>query len=291
MRSLLFVPAHDTRKLAKGLDCGADALILDLEDAVPEAEKPGARATCAEFVRQHRTRMSLIVRVNALDTGWMLEDLAAVVQAHPNGIMLPKCTGGRDVALVSSYLSALETREGIPVGSIRIFPIVTESASALFDMGSYAREAGPRLAGMLWGAEDLAADIGATSNREGAQYTPPFQLARSLCLFAAAAAGVPAIDAVYTDFRNANGLTDESRAAVAAGFSAKAAIHPAQVAPIHAAFTPDAEAVRVASAISEAFARQPEAGAINLDGRMLDRPHLKTAQRVLARAASATAQG
>lgn len=291
MRSLLFVPAHDTRKLAKGLDSGADALILDLEDAVPEAEKPGARSTCAEFVGQYRARMPLIVRVNALDSGWLLADLAAIVKAQPHGIMLPKCTNGRDVALVGSYLSALETREGIPVGSIRIFPIVTESASALFDMGSYAREAGPRLAGMLWGGEDLAADVGATANREGTQYTAPFQLARSLCLFAAAAAGVPAIDAVYTDFRNAEGLADEARAAVAAGFSAKAAIHPAQVGPIHAVFTPDAEAIRAASDITAAFARQPEAGAINLKGRMLDRPHLKAAQRVLARAASATEQG
>lgn len=287
MRSLLFVPAHDTRKLTKALDSGADALILDLEDAVPEAEKARARQACAEFVAQHWDRMPLIVRVNALDSRWLLEDLAAIVKSQPHGVMLPKCTSGRDVAQVGAYLSALETREGIPVGSTYIFPIVTESASALFDMGSYAREAGPRLAGMLWGGEDLAADIGATANREGGQYTPPFQLARSLCLFAAAAAGVPAIDAVYTDFRDAEGLTDESRAAVAAGFSGKAAIHPAQIAPINTAFTPDADAVRAATAISEAFARQPDAGAINLDGRMLDRPHLKAAQRVLVRAAQA----
>jgi citrate lyase subunit beta / citryl-CoA lyase len=283
MRSLLFVPAHDMRKLAKGLDCGADALIIDLEDSVPDAEKPRARGMCAEFVRENRGRLPLFVRVNALATGRMLDDLAAVVRAQPHGIMLPKCGSGRDVARVDAYLSALEARDGVRAGALRILPIVTESAAALFGMPSYAHEAGPRLCGMMWGGEDLATDIGASANRVDGLYTPPFQLARSLCLFGAAAAGVLAIDAVYTDFRDLDGLRAEAYAAVAAGFGAKAAIHPGQVQSINEAFTPSDEALREATAILAAFAQQPGAGAVSIGGRMFDRPHLSAAQRLIAR--------
>jgi len=283
MRSLLFVPAHDARKLAKGLDCGADTLIIDLEDSVPDAEKPQARGVCAAFVRENRERLPLFVRVNALATGLMLDDLAAVVRAQPYGIMLPKCGSGRDVARVDAYLSALEAREGVRVGSLCILPIVTEFAAALFEMPSYAREAGPRLCGMMWGGEDLATDIGASANRLDGLYTPPFQLARSLCLFGAAAAGVPAVDAVYTDFRDLEGLRAEARAAAAAGFGAKAAIHPGQVQCINEVLSPGDEALREATAIVAAFARQPGAGAVSIGGRMFDRPHLSAAQRLIAR--------
>jgi len=284
MRSLLFVPGHDARKLAKGLDCGADALIVDLEDSVPDAEKARARSVCAEFVGEHRERLPLFVRVNALTTGLLHDDLAAVVRAQPHGIVLPKCVSGRDVARVDADLAALEQTASLPIGSLCILPIVTESAAALFELGSYAREAGPRLCGMMWGGEDLATDIGASANRIDGLYTPPFQLARSLCLFGAAAAGVAAIDAVYADFRDVAGLREEARAAAAAGFSAKAAIHPGQVQAINEAFTPSDDALREAKAIVAAFAQQPGAGAVNIGGRMFDRPHLTAAQRVIARA-------
>jgi citrate lyase subunit beta/citryl-CoA lyase len=284
VRSLLFVPGHDARKLAKGLDCGADALILDLEDSVPDTEKSRARGVSAEFVAEHRERLRLFVRVNALTTGFVLDDLAAMVRAQPYGVMLPKCESGSDVARVDAYISALETREGVAAGSLRILPIVTESAAALFAMGSYALDAGPRLCGMLWGGEDLATDIGASANRVDGSYTAPFQLARSLCLFGAAAAGVTAIDAVYTDFRDVDGLRAEARAAVAAGFGAKAAIHPGQVQVINEAFTPSAEALSEASAVVAAFEQQPSAGAVNIGGRMFDRPHLNAARKILARA-------
>ncbi len=284
MRSLLFVPGHDERKLARALESGADALILDLEDAVPDAEKSRAREVTAAFVREHRERLPLFVRVNALSTSFALDDLAAVTGTAPYGVMLPKCESGRDVARLDRLLTEQEARDGVPGGNIRILPIVTETAAAMFELGSYAREAGPRLWGMLWGAEDLATDVGASTNRAHGRYTPPFQLARSLCLFGAAAAKVVAVDAVYTDFRDLDGLRDEARAAAAAGFGAKAAIHPAQIGPIHEAFTPSTEAVRAASAIVAAFARQPDAGAVNIDGRMFDRPHLRAAQRLLERA-------
>jgi citrate lyase subunit beta/citryl-CoA lyase len=285
MRSLLFVPAHDVRELAKALDCGADALIIDLEDSVPEAEKPRARGTCAEFVGKNRERLPLFVRINALATGLTLDDLAAVVQSQPCGIVLPKCASGSDVARVDAYLSALETRDSVPVGSIRILPIVTETAGSLFGMPTYALAAGPRLCGMMWGGEDLATDIGASANRDDGLYTPPFQLARSLCLFGAAATGVTAIDAVYTDFRDLAGLRAEARAAASAGFGGKAAIHPGQVQSINEVFTPSGEALREASAILAAFAQRPGAGAVSIDGRMFDRPHLSAAQRLIARAA------
>lgn len=286
MRSLLFVPAHDARKLTKGLDCGADALIIDLEDAVPEAEKARARGMCAEFVGAHRGRLPLIVRVNALDTGLLLDDLAAVVRAQPYGIMLPKCRGGRDVALVDSYLSALEARDGVPRGALRILPIVTESGAALFEMSSYAA-AGPRLCGMMWGGEDLAADVGSVVNRgEDGRYTAPYELARSLTLMGATAAQVPAIDAVYTNFRDPAGLKAESAEALRDGFSAKVAIHPDQVGPINAAFTPSPTDVAWATRVIAAFNETPEKGAVVLDGKMLDRPHYRSAQRMLARAAT-----
>jgi citrate lyase subunit beta / citryl-CoA lyase len=283
MRSLLFVSAHDARKLAKALNCGADALIIDLEDSVPDPEKRRARGVCRDFVRENHEQLTLFVRVNAPSSGLMLDDLAAVVCAQPYGIMLPKCGSGRDVALLDAYLSALEAREGIPLGSLRILPIVSEFASAVFQMPSYNHEAGPRLCGMMWGGEDLATDIGATANRADGQYTPPFQLVRSLCLFGAAAAGVPAIDAVYTDFRDAEGLRAEALAAVAGGFGAKAAIHPAQIPCINEVFTPGDTALREATAIVAAFANQPGAGAVSINGRMFDRPHLKAAQQLMAR--------
>ena len=283
MRSLLFVPGHDERKLAKALESGADALIVDLEDSVPDAGKPRARSVCAEFVTAHRDRLPLFVRVNALSTSMLLDDLAAVVRTRPDGIVLPKCEGVRDVARVEAYLEALERRDGVPGGALRILAIATETAAALFEMGSYAH-AGPRLCALMWGGEDLAADVGAMTNRSDGVYSPPFALARSLCLFGATAAGVPAVDSVYTDFRDEQGLRAEAEAAVAAGFGAKAAIHPAQVAVINAAFTPDAAALERARAIVAAFAAQPGAGAVNLGGRMFDRPHLRAAERLLERA-------
>ncbi len=287
MRSLLFVPGHDPRKLAKALDCGADALIIDLEDSVPDAAKAAARGVCAEFVAAHRDRLPLFVRVNALATGLLIEDLAAVVRARPYGVMLPKCANGREVARVGTYISALEARDEVAAGSLRVLPIVTETAAAVFELGSYAHDAGPRLCGMLWGGEDLGTDVGASANRIDGRYTPPFQLVRSLCLFGAAAARVAPIDAVYTDFRDAEGLREEARAAAAAGFTAKAAIHPAQIQIINEAFTPSEEALREANAVVAAFTQQPSAGAVNIGGRMFDRPHLTAAQRVIARAALA----
>jgi citrate lyase subunit beta/citryl-CoA lyase len=285
MRSLLFVPAHDARKCEKGLVSGADALILDLEDAVPAAEKERARALCGDFVARHRERLRLFVRINALPTGLAGADLDAVVRARPYGLMLPKCESVQDVARLSVLLAEREARDGVGTGAIRILPIVTETAASLFQLGSYAQHTEPRLCGLFWGGEDLAADIGAKANRRtSGRYTAPYQMARALTLLGATAAQVPAFDAVYTDFRDSAGLRIEADEAERDGFSGKVAIHPDQIAPIHAAFMPSEAEIAQASRVVEAFEAQPTVGALVLDGRMLDRPHLRSAQRLLARA-------
>ncbi|MCF8482570.1 MAG: CoA ester lyase [Rhodospirillum sp.] len=275
--------------MEKALASGADALILDLEDAVAPARKEEARRITRDFLEAYVGRSDipiLYVRVNALSTGLGLGDLAAVTRGRPHGIMVPKARGGADLDLIGHYLSALESRDGIVVGSIRLLPIVTELGAAMFDMGSYASaSARGRLAGMLWGGEDLSADIGSVVNRGAdGNYLFPFAMARALCLYAAAAAGVSAIDAVNTDFRDMAGLEAESVTALREGFSAKAAIHPAQVPVINKAFTPSAETIAWARRVVDAFAEAPEAGAVAVDGRMVDAPHLRLAQGTLARA-------
>lgn len=290
MRSLLFVPGHDERKLAKGLDSGADALILDLEDAVPEAEKPRARGITEEFLKAHQNGLPLFVRVNALPTGLTLDDLAAVASARPYGIVLPKCASVRDVDLLGAYLSALEVREGVPAGSIRILGISTETAASVLAAASYGEKPHERLCGLMWGGEDLAADVGATANREpNGRYGAPYELARSFTLLGATAAQVPAIDAAFTNFRDTPGLRSEAERALRDGFSAKAAIHPDQIGPINEAFTPAPTDVAWARRVIDAFESSPTRGALQLDGKMLDRPHLRSALRVLARATSADA--
>lgn len=287
MKSLLFVPGDDAKKLAKGLVSGADVLLLDLEDSVSLDRKAEARRLCGQFLTEHRNRTdipALFVRVNAHDTGMVLEDLAAVMRGGPSGVMLPKAMGAASVALLSSYLDALEVRDGIAPGSVKILPIITETGAAMLDL-DYRGAGNGRLCGMLWGGEDLAADLGASANRDAAgAYLPPFQMARSLCLYAAAAAGVPAIDSVYTDFRDMAGLEAEAREAVVMGFYGKAAIHPAQVEPINRAFTPDEASLRWAREVKAAFDARPGAGVVGIDGRMIDRPHLRQAERILNRA-------
>jgi citrate lyase subunit beta/citryl-CoA lyase len=293
MRSLLFVPGDSEKKLAKGLGSVADVLILDLEDSVVAARKAAARSITCDFIAAARPTVGpkLFVRVNPLASGMILDDLAAVVGARPDGIVLPKAAGGDDIRRLDHYLAALEARDAVAIGSIAILPIASETAAAMFTFGSYAG-CSARLAGVTWGCEDLAADVGAAENRSAdGTYLEPFRLARSLCLFAAAAAGVAAIDTVFTDFRDEAGLAREAREAERTGFSAKMAIHPAQVAIINETFTPDAAAVAWARKVVAAFAADPQAGVIGIDGKMLDRPHLRAAEGVLARAAPCSSPG
>jgi citrate lyase subunit beta / citryl-CoA lyase len=286
IRSYLFVPADSDRKLAKGADSGADALILDLEDSVAADRKAGARQTALAYLKQHAggtNRPQLVVRVNALDTGLTDADLDVVVAGLPDAILLPKAEGGVAVTHLDAKLTAREALHGLPDGAIKILALATETAASLFLCGTY-RGASPRLTGITWGAEDLSADLGAETNRdEAGRFTSPYWLARNLSLAAAASARVEAIDTVYADFRNMEGLRAEALEARRDGFTSKMAIHPAQVAAINDVFTPAPDEIAKAQAVAKAFADNPDAGVVAIAGVMYDRPHLTRARRLLAR--------
>lgn len=287
MRSLLFVPGDSPKKLQKGLESGADALILDLEDSVALAAKPQAREISLDFLKStgpQAKRPLLIVRINALATGLSDADLDAIMPGAPDAIMLPKSEGGTDVAHLAARIAVREAENELPDGATRIIPIATETAKGIFGLGSYAG-ASHRLAALTWGAEDLSADLGAEANRlTDGSYTDPYRLARSLALFAAASAQVDAIDTVFTNFRDAEGFEAECRAGRRDGFTGKMAIHPAQVPVINSVFAPAADELAKAEKIIALFAANPGVGVIGLEGEMLDRPHLVRAQRLKARA-------
>jgi len=289
MRSLLFIPADDERKLAKGASSGADALILDLEDAVSLARKPAARTAAAEYITATRaieTRPRLYVRINALDTPHWEADLAGVMGSQPDGILLPKARSGEDVHTLSIALHHAEERAGAPKGATRIIALVTEVPISLLRLDTYI-DASTRIEGLTWGAEDLSGAIGAATNREpDGRWTSPYQLARNLCLFTAAAANVQPIDTVFVDFRDGDGLRREAAEAARDGFTGKMAIHPNQVGVINELFTPRPEEIAVSEEIVKAFADDPQTGVIGIRGQMIDRAHLVRAERILARARS-----
>ncbi len=279
-RSFLFVPADSERKLQNAQQSDADVLIIDLEDSVAADARPRAREVASSFL-QEKTVADLWVRINPLDSEDALQDLRIVMPSAPKGIVLPKPYGARDVGQLAKLLDVLEQESGQEPGQTSIIPIATERPVALFNMHEYAGGV-PRLAGLTWGAEDLSAAIGATANRnEDGSWLPPYQLARSLCLFAASAAEVAAIDTVYTDYRDTDGLAAYAAGARRDGFAGMLAIHPDQVAVINAAFIPSAAEVERAERIVELFAANPGAGALGLDGEMIDRPHLLQAERVI----------
>lgn len=275
MRSLLFVPADSERKIPKALACGADVVILDLEDSVASADKPKARGLAREILTSPRGLLpKLFVRVNALASGLIADDLAAFAAAAPDGLLLPKSESGRDV-------QRLIAMAGLPV-----ITIATETPAAMFNLGTYG-DCGPLLLGLTWGMEDLAAALGAQSNRDAqGRPTAPYDLARTLCLIGARAAGVEPIDGVHANFRDLSGLEVQCRDAVRDGFTAKLCIHPDQVAVVNRIFTPSPEALARARRIVQAFADAGDAGVIGLDGEMLDVPHLKAATMLLARVRS-----
>jgi citrate lyase subunit beta/citryl-CoA lyase len=287
MRSLLFVPGDSERKLVKSLESAADALIVDLEDSVAPDAKPRARKAAREFLDGARGKgPRLFVRINALASGMADADLDAVAPARPDGILLPKCRDGADVTLLDAKLAVREARAGLENGATKILALVTESAGALFELKTY-RGASVRLEAMTWGAEDLSADLGAETNRlRDGSYADPYRLARALCLVAAVNADALPIDTVYTNVHDLDGLRMEAESACRDGFVAKLAIHPAQVPVINGVFTPSKEAVSRARAVVAAFAAADGAGVIAFEGAMLDEPHRKRAERLLARAES-----
>ena len=282
LRSPLFAPGDSERKMMRAIASAADAVILDLEDSVAAPSKPTARAMVPDVVRAHPGR-DLIVRVNPRGTPWYLADLAAVVPARPTAVMLPKCGGPDDLIALDHHLEVLETAAGAVVGSVGVVAIVTETAGSVFALGAYGRAAG-RLVAICFGAEDLSADLGITPRHADGSYPAPVILARAQALVAAGALGVPAIDTPYPDHSDPVGLRREADVAAADGFAGKILIHPAQIDPVNAAFTPSAEKVRWAERVRDAFAASPDAGVFALDGKMIDRPHYKLAQRILAAA-------
>ncbi|GAC1345148.1 MAG: CoA ester lyase [Acetobacteraceae bacterium] len=282
LRSLLFVPGDSEKKLGKGAGSGADALILDLEDSVAPARKVIARELVAAYLAAPCGPENW-VRINPLDEGGV-DDLAGVVRPGLAGIMIPKIDGVDDVVRLGHYLDVMERREGLAPGSTRILPVATETAKAPFGLAGFALASFPRLLGLTWGAEDLSTALGASTNRDASgDFAFTYRMVRSMCLLAAKAAGVEPIETLYADFRDEAGLVASCAAAAREGFTGRIAIHPAQVAGINRSFSPSATDVAHARRVIEAFAAQPDVGTVGLDGKMLDIPHLKQAQRVLTR--------
>ena len=278
LRNLLFAPGDSARKTEKALASAADGVILDLEDSVAPGQKATARQMVAALLPGLQ-RSGIFVRINPRETPYYLPDLAAIVPGRPAALMLPKCTGPHDLHALDHHLEALETAAGIAVGSIGVVALITETAASLHAMDY--RGAPARLRGLCFGAEDLSADLG-TAPRGPGGYTAPIAAARAMTLVAAAAAGVPALDTPWPDPRDPAGLQAEAEAAVRDGFAGKVCIHPDQIGPVAAAFTPSPERVRWAEAVRDGFAANPGAGVFTLEGKMIDRPHLKLAERVLA---------
>lgn len=291
LRSWLFVPGDSERKLEKSRENPADALILDLEDSVSKDRQQIAREmTCATLkARTDRSRQKLYVRINPLDTPLALPDLSAVMPGAPDGICLPKVYSARDVNTLANYLSALEARDGLPIGSTKILCVATETAASLLTFHTYLDGVSERLAAMTWGGEDLAAALGASDNRnpDTGGYDDPYLMAKSLCLATARAIGVQPLGVVYVDYKDLGGLAADCLRDRRAGFIGKIAIHPDQSAVINQAFTPSAEEVAHARRVVELFEQNPGLGTVGLDGKMLDMPHLKQARNLLALAGEA----
>ena len=280
---MLFVPGDSERKFAKASGIGADALILDLEDSVAPSKKLEARKMVAALLDNPAPRDWLFyVRVNPFDTGMTFDDMAAVVKPGLDGLLIPKADGAPDIVRIGKELDRLEAVAGMANGTVQISVVATETAIAMFNLASYT-PAHPRLAALTWGAEDLAAAVGATANKdEDGGWTFPYKLARTMCLFAASAAGVAPLDTLYTDFRDPEGLERDCRYARRDGFTGRIAIHPDQIAIINRCFSPSEAEIAEAQMIVDAFAAQPDAGTLGINGKMYDIPHLKAAKKTLA---------
>jgi citrate lyase subunit beta/citryl-CoA lyase len=284
MRSWLFVPGDSEKKLAKVAGCGAEVVIVDLEDAVAPHAKAAARGLARGWLERHRgAACQRWVRINALDTPLWREDLAAVIAGAPDGIMVPKAAGPAQLQILAGELHDLEQRHGAAPGHTRLLPLVSETPAAALGIAAYAQAAIPRLAGLTWGAEDLSAAIGASRKRDAeGRWTDAFRMVRAQVLLAAHACGVAPIDTLHADFRDLAGLERVARESRADGFAGMLAIHPDQVPVINAAFLPSEEEIAEARRIVEAFSAAPNSGALQLEGRMLDQPHLEQARRLLA---------
>jgi citrate lyase subunit beta/citryl-CoA lyase len=281
-RSWLFAPGDSEKKMDKAAASEADIAIFDLEDAVAPEYKPFARQLVHDRIAREdkAARARLWVRINPLDSGMAVHDLAAIMPARPGGLLLPKSRGRGDVETLDNYLTALEVAYGIEPGSTRVLVLATETAGAMFHCGDYAGT--PRVCGLTWGAEDLSDALGASDNRApDGRYDPPYELARTLCLLGACHAGVQPVETIHADFRDLDGLEQRARDVKRQGYRGMLAIHPAQVEVINRVFTPSEEELAEAQAVVDLFAANPGAGTIGHEGKMLDRPHLDRAKGLL----------
>jgi citrate lyase subunit beta / citryl-CoA lyase len=291
MRSLLFVPADSERKLDHARHSGADALILDLEDSVAPSRKAFARDAVKNLLGGDPRNWSFLVRINPFGTGLTLEDLAAVVRPGLDGILIPKVNGIEDVDLVSHYVDVLEVAAGVPPGHVKLLTVATETPAAMIGFSGYVRK-NKRLVAMTWGGEDLSAALGALTPREAdGSWTFPYQVARAQCLFAAGAAGAAALETLYVDFRDQQGLAESCKIARRDGFVGRIAIHPDQVATVNSCFTPSDPDLAHARRVVAAFAAAPDVGTVGIDGKMYDIPHLVAAKRTLASVGEGTSNG
>ncbi|RZT35515.1 HpcH/HpaI aldolase/citrate lyase family protein [Cupriavidus agavae] len=284
LRSLLFVPADSERKLSASLKSNSDALIFDLEDAVPERGKADARQLLSDFLAQNRDSMesAFLVRVNGLSSGHILQDLATVIPYKPNAIVLPKCRNVEDVNRLCDFLAAFECALLSDKWETSVVAMATESSEGIFGLSSY-RNAPMRLQALMWGVDDLAADLGAFTSHVGKDLTAPFSVARTMCLLAAAQAGIDAIDAVSTTLKDGDHIGDEAMHAKRDGFVAKAAAHPSHIDAINQAFAPQEHEIRWARSVVQAFSEAGASGVVRLGTAMLDKPHLRLAHRILCR--------
>lgn len=281
---MLFVPGDRAERFAKAAASGADAVILDLEDSVAVESRDKARAAISAFLTASERPVPLWVRINSVQSAAALADLAAVTPGRPDGIVLPKARNGEDVRQVDHWLAAFEAAHGFAGGTIKLVPMITETAQAMLSLPSFLPTPG-RVVAMTWGAEDLATELGAAGNRDSSgEYAMPYQIASAGCLYTAAAAGVAAIDTVDTEIKDLAAVESRARASRRAGYGGKLAIHPAQISALHAAFTPSAAEVEHARRVLAAFAAAPASGALMLEGKLIDRPHVLQAERILAAA-------
>jgi len=285
MRSFLFVPGDKERMFEKASATEADALILDLEDSVSLGGKEAARQVVQQSLqRPRRANQKIFVRINDFDTPLYLDDLAAVMPHRPDGIVLPKLNGQPDIMRLDYYLQAFEAANNIEQQSTLVVGIATENAESVLNLNTFNTQVPKRLYGLMWGGEDLAGSLGAVRNRIGDRYTSPFVLARDMCLLAAAAAGVVAIDSICADIRNLELVEAEAQAAKGDGFVAKALIHPSHIEIVNRVFSPSAEDIAWAEQVIQAFEQAPDVGVVNIDGQMIDKPHERIARNILARA-------
>jgi citrate lyase subunit beta/citryl-CoA lyase len=295
VRSWLFVPGDSERKLEKARENAADALILDLEDSVSDDRQDIARTMVRDYLqdREDRSRQKLWVRINPLDTDLSLPDIAAVMAGAPDGICLPKVYSAKDVNTLANYLSALEAREGLAIGSTKILVVATETAASILSFHTYLEGVTDRMTAITWGAEDLSAALGASDNMHPTSggYDDPYLMAKSFCLAAARAIDAQPVGVVYVNYKDLDGLAADCLRDRRSGFIGKIAIHPAQSAVINGAFTPSDDEVAHAGKVVDVFEQNPGLGVVGLDGKMLDMPHLKQARNVLAMAAEIAARG